>query len=91
MASVFIVAGMGATLEEIDAERQVIQREWRARNTGSQRILEKLLPVMMQGSRYGQRFPIGSMEIIKISIPIAYMVPLLSGTVSRCIALLSDK
>lgn len=57
--------GLSLLPEEIDAERQVIQREWRARNTGSQRILEKLLPVMMQGSRYGQRFPIGSMEIIK--------------------------
>lgn len=50
--------------KEIDAERGVIHEEWRQRNKGQMRVLEKLLPVIYPGSRYGERLPIGTMEIV---------------------------
>lgn len=50
--------------EEIDAERAVIHEEWRKNNVGQMRILEKLLPVIYPGCRYGERLPIGTMEVV---------------------------
>ena len=50
--------------EEIDAERAVIHEEWRRSNVGQMRILERLLPVMYPGDRYGYRLPIGTMEVV---------------------------
>lgn len=50
--------------EEIDAERGVIHQEWRSRNVGSQRLYEALLPKIMPDSKYGVRFPIGTMEVV---------------------------
>ncbi len=50
--------------KEIDKERGVIHEEWRSRNVGQQRILEQLFPVIFEGSKYGQRLPIGTMEIV---------------------------
>lgn len=50
--------------EEIDAERAVIHEEWRTSNVGQMRILDKLLPVIYPGSRYGHRLPIGTMEVV---------------------------
>ena len=50
--------------EEIDKERGVIHEEWRSRNVGQQRIIEQLFPVIFEGSKYGNRLPIGTMEIV---------------------------
>ena len=50
--------------EEINAERGVIHEEWRSNNKGSMRILEQLLPKIYDGSRYGERLPIGTMEVV---------------------------
>ena len=50
--------------EEIDKERGVIHEEWRLRNSGSQRILARNLPRLYEGSRYGERFPIGLMSVV---------------------------
>ena len=50
--------------EEIDKERGVIHEEWRMRNVGSQRLMEKQLPVMYKNSKYGYRMPIGLMEVV---------------------------
>lgn len=50
--------------EEIDKERGVIHQEWRRSMVGQMRILENLLPVMLQGDRYGYRLPIGTMEVV---------------------------
>ena len=50
---------------EIDKERGVIQEEERARSSVSQRILHKILPDLLPGSRVAQRLPIGKMEIIQ--------------------------
>lgn len=49
---------------EIDAERAVIHEEWRQSNVGQMRILEKLLPEMYPGNKYGVRLPIGTMEVV---------------------------
>ncbi|MCM1518069.1 MAG: insulinase family protein [Pseudoflavonifractor sp.] len=50
--------------EEIDKERGVIHQEWRRSMVGQMRILEKVLPDMYPGSRYGYRLPIGTMEVV---------------------------
>lgn len=51
--------------EEIDNERGVIHEEWRARNSASQRMIERdLLPKLMPGSRYSCRMPIGLMSVV---------------------------
>ena len=50
--------------EEIDKERGVIHEEWRSRNVGQQRILEKIAPSLYPGSKYGYRLPIGTMEVV---------------------------
>lgn len=49
---------------EIDKEREVIHQEWRRSMVGQMRIVENLLPVMYPNSRYGYRFPIGTMEVV---------------------------
>ena len=50
--------------EEIDKERGVIQEEWRMRNNASQRMNERMMPVLMAGSKYSDCMPIGSMDIV---------------------------
>ncbi len=56
----------GLTLDpkEIDKERGVIHEEWRLRSSASQRILERQLPNLYPGSKYGNRMPIGLLSII---------------------------
>ena len=49
---------------EIDAERGVIHEEWRQAMKGSMRILEQQLPNVYPDSRYGQRLPIGTMDVV---------------------------
>lgn len=54
------------TEEEIDNERGVVVEEWRARMQNAQgRIMEQLLPVLLHGSRYEHRMPIGDPELIR--------------------------
>ena len=50
--------------KEIDAERGVIHEEWRRSMVGQMRILEKLLPVVYDGGKYGYRLPIGTMDVV---------------------------
>ena len=57
-------SGITVTPEEIEKERDVIHNEYRMRNSASQRMLERALPQLFQGSKYGFRMPIGRMEII---------------------------
>lgn len=49
---------------EIDSERGVIHQEWRRSMAGQMRVLEQLLPKMYPGNRYGERLPIGTMEVV---------------------------
>lgn len=52
--------------KEIDAERGVIEGEWRQRmGAASSRLLENVLPEVYGQSIYGQRMPIGKMEIVR--------------------------
>ena len=50
--------------EEIQKERGVIHEEWRMRTSAQMRMLERDLPKLYPGSKYGHRMPIGLMEII---------------------------
>ena len=50
--------------EDIDKERGVIHEEWRQRNTAQQRMMEAVALEMYPGSPYGERFPIGTMEVV---------------------------
>lgn len=49
---------------EIDSERGVIHEEWRRSSTGAMRIYERLLPVIYPNNKYGERLPIGTMEVV---------------------------
>ncbi len=50
--------------KEIDKERGVIHQEWRRSMVGQMRVLEKLLPKIYPGNRYGERLPIGLMSVV---------------------------
>ena len=50
--------------DEIEKERGVIHEEWRLRTSAQMRMLERDLPKLYPGSKYGHRMPIGLMEII---------------------------
>jgi zinc protease len=49
---------------EIDKERGVVLEEWRLGRGAGMRILEKQLPLIVQGSPYASRLPIGKPEVI---------------------------
>ncbi|MCF7568274.1 insulinase family protein [Sabulilitoribacter arenilitoris] len=53
------------TEEEIDAERGVIKEEWRTRQNGGMRILQKNIGAMVNNSKYANRLPIGLMDIVE--------------------------
>jgi len=48
----------------IDKERQVITEEWRRGRGAAARMNDKQFPVLLAGSRYADRIPIGSMETV---------------------------
>ena len=50
--------------EEIDKERGVIHEEWRLRSDAQGRMIERCLPKLYPGSKYGMRYPIGLMEVV---------------------------
>lgn len=49
---------------EIDKERGVIHEEWRQRTSASSRMLERNLPKIYPGSKYGVRYPMGLMSVV---------------------------
>lgn len=51
--------------KEIDAERGVISEEYRMGLGASDRMRKEWWPVLMQGSRYAERMPIGLIEVIQ--------------------------
>ena len=51
--------------EEIDKERGVVIEEWRTGRGASQRMRDKYFPVLLKDSRYAQRLPIGTKEILE--------------------------
>jgi zinc protease len=58
-------AGIDLLPAEIEKERGVVLEEWRGRLGASSRLTDKQLPVLLQGSRYAERLPIGTPEVIK--------------------------
>ena len=50
---------------EIDKERGVIVEEWRLGRGAGARMQDKQFPILMKGSRYAERLPIGKKEIIE--------------------------
>ncbi|MDR0833397.1 MAG: insulinase family protein [Candidatus Symbiothrix sp.] len=53
------------TNEQIDEERLIIKEEWRTRNTPSWRTANKQFEDIFTGSKYANRMPIGSMDIVE--------------------------
>ena len=51
--------------QEIDDERGVILEEWRLGKGAMDRMREKFFPVLLYGSKYPDRLPIGKEEILK--------------------------
>ena len=56
--------GITLSQEAIDGERDVVHNEYRMRMVGQQRMIERSLPSLYPGSKYGYRFPIGLMSVI---------------------------
>ena len=50
--------------DDIDHERGVIHEEWRTRSNAQMRQFEVILPRLYPGNRYGERLPIGLMEVV---------------------------
>lgn len=49
----------------IEEERGVIQEEWRMHADQTMRLYETTLPILLSGSRYAYRIPIGDMTVIR--------------------------
>ena len=54
---------------EIDRERPVVLEEWRSRRNAAARIRESQFPIVLKGSRYVDRPPIGTPESIQTFKP----------------------
>lgn len=50
--------------EELEKERGVIREEWRTGGGAQFRLWKKMLPVMYKDSKYANRLPIGSIDVI---------------------------
>jgi len=51
--------------KEIDKERGVIVEEWRLGLGAQDRMMKKFLPVILKGSHYAERVPIGKVEVLE--------------------------
>jgi zinc protease len=49
----------------IDKERGVVTEEWRRSRGAGARVRDKMFPILLKGSRYADRIPIGKTEIIQ--------------------------
>lgn len=56
--------GLTLDAKEIDKERGVIHQEWQLNEGPGQRMYQKILPALYPGCKYGERLPIGLMEIV---------------------------
>lgn len=50
---------------EIDKERGVVIEEWRIGQGAQRRMLDKYLPVLLTNSRYADRLPIGTKDVLE--------------------------
>ena len=53
--------------DEIDKERGVVKEEWRLGLGAQDRMMKQYIPVILNGSRYAKRLPIGKMAVIDTS------------------------
>ncbi len=53
------------TDSEIDAERGVVNEEWRTRQSGNARVFQQNIGTTFNNSKYAERLPIGEMNIIQ--------------------------
>ncbi|HUF46940.1 MAG TPA: insulinase family protein [Vicinamibacterales bacterium] len=51
--------------DEIDKERGVVIEEWRLRRGAGARMLDRQFPILLAGSTYAERLPIGTTEILE--------------------------
>ncbi len=51
--------------EEIDKERGVVIEEWRLGLGADERMRQEYFPILLKGSKYAERLPIGKKEIIE--------------------------
>jgi zinc protease len=51
--------------DEVDKERGVVLEEWRLGRGAQARLQDKQFPVLLKGSRYAERLPIGDPEILR--------------------------
>jgi zinc protease len=51
--------------EEIEKERGVVMEEWRLRRGAGARVSDRVLPILLKGSRYADRVPIGKTDVIQ--------------------------
>lgn len=58
-------SGMAFEAAEVEKERGVVLEEWRLGLGPWDRVFDKQFPVLMPGSRYAERLPIGKPEILK--------------------------
>jgi zinc protease len=57
--------GLDFDAEEIDKERGVVIEEWRLGQGASARLRDQQFPVLLKGSRYAERLPIGKKGILE--------------------------
>src|SRR3954470_4497382 len=50
---------------ETEKERGVVMEEWRLGQGAGMRMLQKIFPVVLKGSRYADRLPIGKPDVIQ--------------------------
>jgi zinc protease len=50
---------------DVDKERGVVTEEWRLRRGAGARIQDRILPELLNGSRYADRLPIGKMDVVQ--------------------------
>jgi zinc protease len=55
--------------EEVERERGVVLDEWRRRLGAGSRVRDQQLPIVLKGSRYAERLPIGDPEILRSGDP----------------------
>jgi zinc protease len=53
----------------VDRERQIVTEEWRQGLGAAERIADEQRPVLLQGSRYAVRLPIGQMDTVQSATP----------------------
>ncbi len=57
--------GVSFDNEEVDKERGVVVEEWRLGQGAQQRMRDQYFPILFKNSRYADRLPIGTREIIE--------------------------